>query len=172
MEDKREVTLLLTINMAGKILPPQLIYSGKTTRCLPAYSFPSDWNVTFSESHWSTVDTMLEYCDKILRPYLASVRSSLGRPNQKALLILDVFAVHRCDVVKEMFASMNCELVYVPAGCTGDLQPLDLAVKEDYKKCLKSHFSEYYANEVANDDVDTSIPFKMSAAILKPLHAG
>ena len=51
--DKRQITLLLTVTKAGTLLPPQLIYSGKTSKCLPATRFPSDWDPTFTSNHWS-----------------------------------------------------------------------------------------------------------------------
>ena len=32
IEDKREITGVLAVNMAGELLPPQIIYSGTTER--------------------------------------------------------------------------------------------------------------------------------------------
>ena len=40
--------------MNGEFLPPQLIYQGKTTRCLPHYDFPP----AYSPNHWSNEETM------------------------------------------------------------------------------------------------------------------
>ena len=65
-DDKRQLTAVLAGSMSGKFLPPQLIYQGKTTRCLPYYEFPSDWHITFSVNHWSNEDTMKEYIDHII----------------------------------------------------------------------------------------------------------
>ena len=65
-DDKRQLTAVLAGSMSGKFLPPQLIYQGKTTRCLPHYEFPSDWHVTFSVNHWSNEDTMKVYIDHII----------------------------------------------------------------------------------------------------------
>ena len=166
-DDKRELTALLTISLSGELLPPQIIYAGKTNRCHSQYGFPDSWSVTHSPNHWSNEATMLEYCDSIVLPYL---RKKRVHSNQKALIILDVFAAHRCETVKEKFNSMNCILVYVPAGCTGDLQPLDLAVNDEYKQLLKNCFIEFHANEIANEN-DTTGPYKLNTAIPKPLHA-
>ena len=41
-DDKRQITAVFACSMAGDFLPPQLIYQGKTTRCLPKFNFPSD----------------------------------------------------------------------------------------------------------------------------------
>ena len=39
--------------MSGDFLPLQIIYQGKTTKSLPSVEFPSDWDVTYAENHWS-----------------------------------------------------------------------------------------------------------------------
>ena len=39
--------------------------------------------------------------------------------------------------------------VFIPAGCTGELQPLDISVNDIFKKGLKSCFSEWYVSQVS-----------------------
>ena len=55
--------------MTGEVLPPQLIYQGKTSQCLPSVEFPDDWHITYSINHWSNEGTMKEYLEHILPPY-------------------------------------------------------------------------------------------------------
>ena len=62
-EDKREITVLLAISASGVLLPSQVIYQGKTPGCHAKTTFPSSWNITHSDSHWSTESTMLEFLD-------------------------------------------------------------------------------------------------------------
>ena len=40
--------------------------------------------------------------------------------------------------------------VFVPAGCTGSLQPLDISINEPFKQYLKEIFSNWYAEQVKN----------------------
>ena len=42
ISDKRQITAVFCGAMTGEFLPPQLIYQGKTSACLPRYSFPDD----------------------------------------------------------------------------------------------------------------------------------
>ena len=70
LDDKQEVTTLLAISLSGNLLPPQVIYARKTERCHPNVNVPTGWNVTPSETHWSTKYTMLEYNDMVLAPYM------------------------------------------------------------------------------------------------------
>ncbi len=53
IDDKRQITAVFACSITGDFLPIQLIYKGKTKKCLPGYSFPSDWHITFSHNHWS-----------------------------------------------------------------------------------------------------------------------
>jgi len=39
-KDKRGITLMATITHSGDLLPPQLIYKGKTNNCHPKVNFP------------------------------------------------------------------------------------------------------------------------------------
>ena len=62
--------------------------------------------------------------------------------------------------------------MFVPAGCTGELQPLDVSVNSVFKESMKSHFSRWYATEVKEapeqglEIVDVKIDLR--ASIVKP----
>ncbi len=59
----------------------------------------------------------------------------------------------------------------LPAGCTGELQPMDLSVNGDFKRAMKSCFTKWYAEEVARkmNNADQSVDLRLS--IVKPIHA-
>ena len=63
----------------------------------------------------------------------------------------------------------------MPAGCTGELQPLDLSVNEDFKLLMKGSFSRWYADKVKkalNQDVTLQdLKVDLRASLIKPLHA-
>ena len=145
MDDKRQITVLLTVTMAGQLLAPQVIYTGTTTRSLPrGIEFPASWDVTSTANHWSNKDSMLQYIDTVLLPY---VKNNRKNPEQKALLILDVFAAHRTEEFIKKLASNNIEVVFVPACCTDKLQLLDLTLNKDYKDELKACFHNWFAEQ-------------------------
>ena len=176
LEDKREMTVLLTCTMSGLLLPPQLLYAGKTSRCYPAVTFPAEWDVYHSESHWSTEDTMLHYIDNILVPYVQATRRMLGLPDtQCALAIFDVFASHRCDKVLDALERNHIKCCYVPANCTGELQPLDITVNQVFKKELKGCFTKWYAG-IVKQELDKGVELStikpdLRISTLKPIHA-
>ena len=91
-DERRQMTALFTVSMAGDFLAPQLIYQGKPVKCHPKVNFPPDWSVTHTETHWSNESTTLEYITKILIPYLERKRKELELPNLfPALVIFDKF---------------------------------------------------------------------------------
>ena len=147
LEDKREMTVLLC---GGGLLPPQLVYAGKTERFHPTTTFLDGWNITYSANYWSTEQTMMEFVDKILVPYVKQTRERMQLSSSfPAVAIFDVFAAHRCQSFIESLTLNNIRAVFVPAGCTGELQPLDTTVNCAFKKQLNSCFSSWCAKQVS-----------------------
>jgi len=95
IEDKREMTVLITISANGVLLPPSLIYAGKTDRCHPHFEFDKTWEITHTDNHWSDAASMIRYVDNILLQYATKTREDLGLPDVPLLAVFDVFASHR-----------------------------------------------------------------------------
>ena len=128
--------------MEGDFLPPQLIYQGKTTACLPSTKFPSSWHITFTPTHWANEVTTLAYINRIILPYIKRKQRECGLPNeQRALCIFNNFKAQLTDDVLKMLEDNNVDVVYVPANCTDCLQPLDLSVNKPVKYFLKGSLS-------------------------------
>ena len=70
VDDKRQITAVFGGSLTGDFLPIQLIYQGTTKRSLPTVEFPHDWHATFSHNHWANEETMIDYLQKILIPYV------------------------------------------------------------------------------------------------------
>jgi hypothetical protein len=177
LDDKRQITLVLAIAKDGTLLTPQLIYAGKTERCLPKCDFPDLWDVTFTESHWSNEESMLRYVDKIIIPYVNSVRDGLPlvKSSQQAVAIFDVYRAHQSPSVLKKLKDNGITPLFVPACCTDRLQPLDVAVNYDYKEALKARFHEWYTQQVIDTlnsgDECTRTPVDLKTSTLKPIHA-
>ena len=174
-DDKREITVLLAVSASGSLLPPQLIYPGRTPGCHAKITFPQEWHITHSDNHWSTEDTMLQYIDNVVIPYFSAARTELELPDdQVCLAIFDVFAAHRCTTVLQKLSAHHIHQVFVPASCTGELQPLDLSVNDEFKALMKDNFSRWYADEIKSaldkgESLDT-VKIDLKASLIKPLH--
>ncbi len=94
---------------------------------------------------------------------------------QKALAIFDVFRAHPNEGFRQKLAEHGILIRYVPAGCTSMLQPLDVAVNDQFKKQIKTKFSNWYAEEVRMQ-LDGDIPVEsvnvnVKGASMKPMSA-
>ena len=51
VDDKRQMTATFAVSLAGKLLPIQFIYKGKTKRSLPKFKFPSTFSLSYTENY-------------------------------------------------------------------------------------------------------------------------
>ena len=86
-EDKRAITVTVIQSLSGKMLPFQIIYTGKSERCLPL-------------EHWSNEVETLSLIDKIIAPYIENLKNELQFPNNKKSLLS---GVHLKDNVLQEF---------------------------------------------------------------------
>uniref|UniRef100_A0A1X7SFZ8 DDE-1 domain-containing protein n=1 Tax=Amphimedon queenslandica TaxID=400682 RepID=A0A1X7SFZ8_AMPQE len=65
IDDKRQITAVFGCTLSGNFLPIQLIYQGKTTKCLPNnIDFPRDWQISFTDNHWSNEKNYDQICER------------------------------------------------------------------------------------------------------------
>ena len=171
--DKRQITAVFGGTLSGDFLPPQLVYQGKTKKCLPSVVFPCDWDVTFSPNHWLNEQTMKSYLQKIMIPYIETKRKELGLPNNyPSLVIFDNFKAQCTDDLLALLTENNIHYIFIPANCTDRLQPLDLSVNKAAKNYLRNCFQEWYAEQMGwqlDSEEDATVDLRMS--IVKPLGA-
>ena len=58
-------------------------------------------------------------------------------PSGKTLLIMDSFSGHKTAEVKKTCKENNIDIMMIPGGYTGLLQPLDISVNRSFKSKLK-----------------------------------
>ena len=141
ISDKRQITAVFCGTLAGEFLPPQLIYQGKTSACLPRHKFPDDRHITCTPNHWSNEEKMKEYLKEIIIPYVQQKRQMLGLPpSHAAVALFDVFKGQQMESITSILEANNIIVVPIPANCTDRLQPMDLSVRPKRLKtsCAKS----------------------------------
>ena len=87
-DDKMQLTAVFTGSMSGNFLPAWFIYESKTDLCLPHYQFPSTWHVTKLKKHCSNEQTMKEYFDKIILPYIQEKKKALKLSTEYPALLI------------------------------------------------------------------------------------
>ena len=127
----------------GTFLPIQLIYQGKTSQCHPKYKFPKGFHITESENHWANSSTMIDYVDKIIKPYVRNTIFKKDLPlHQKAIVIFDCFRAQITDDFLEKLTQDRLIYVTIPPNCTDLLQPMDLSVNKSVKHFMKTEFEK------------------------------
>ncbi len=100
LDDKRQITAVVCGTLSGEVLPMQLIYTGKTSACLPKIKFPPGWHITCTPNHWSNEQKTKEYIQQIILPYVQTKRKELMLPETfPALAIFDVFKGQTTEAV-------------------------------------------------------------------------
>ena len=176
LDDKPEITVVLAVTLAGKYLPPQILYQGKTGRCHPALEFPFEWDVWHTENHWSNEATMTRYAEKIIFPFIRKKREAMGlEETHPCLTIFDVFRGQQTPAFLELLEKNHTNHISVPANCSDKLQPLDLSVNKPLKDEMKQHFQSWYAEEVqkqlANGTAIQDVKIDTCTSVLKPKSA-
>ena len=101
-DDKQQITAVIGCSMSGDVLPFQLIYEGKTSRCLPSCNFPRGFDITCNPTHWSNEMTMLRYLDKVVFPNVAQKRDLGMSAEFPALLLFGGQCTPEDDLFKEL----------------------------------------------------------------------
>jgi hypothetical protein len=95
---------------------------------------------THTPSHWSTYDTMVQYVESILRPYFLQKCELYGLDPEveKLLWLLDCWSIHIKEEFREYLKAHTWIVtLYIPARCTGKLQPVDLGLGKPFKDRYK-----------------------------------
>ena len=85
--------------MYEKFLGMQLIYGGKTNQNLPRYQFHKNVSLSMNPTHYSNEKELLKLINEIVLPYVTKEQQRLVKPNQKVLVIFDVFKDQITDEV-------------------------------------------------------------------------
>jgi hypothetical protein len=121
--DKDSLTAFGCITMEGEKLPLWAIIKGKTDRCHVTLNTTQGTILRHSESGWNNESLMIEY--------LYWLHDQMNR--EPCLLIMDLHMSHTSKAVFAAAAELDIEILLIPAGCTGDLQPLDRRIFGELK---------------------------------------
>ncbi|KAF8060163.1 hypothetical protein FPV67DRAFT_1356949, partial [Lyophyllum atratum] len=127
-DEKRAITVMVTLTNDGILLPFQTIHKGSTKGSLPKLSSNGmkesmDAGFLFESSmtktHWSTQATMRNFVNKTLAPHFEAVKCRLKLPHaQCSIWLIDCWSVHRSDEFLTWITKNHDTIIvlFVPAG--------------------------------------------------------
>lgn len=144
---KRQATLVLYIFADGQPrIKPKLIFHGVPGGKIWQQEHQL-WDprvtVELSESAYNNEELLVTWLEKELFKELG------GRGS---LLVMDSASFHKTKKVRQLLRANQVTLAVVPPGCTGLLQPLDVAVNKPFKALLR-----YHLEQILNAEVDGEV---------------
>lgn len=136
--NKLTFTAILTITMDGSKLPPVFIF--KTRNPIPQplrNQFKNKVLLYTNANGWCVEGIFQDWINKIW------LNMNLQQ-DQKSLLILDQFSVHKQGSIKKLLDEGQSLYIYLPPGSTSLLQPLDTHVNKDFKDRMRRKFECWY----------------------------
>ena len=137
--------------------------------------FPEAWHITRTPNHWYNEQTMKEYLNRIIVPYINRKKKELELPEmQPALVIFDEFNGQTTDEVLKLLVDNNIFYVIVPPNTTDKLQPMDLSVNKATKEFLRSQFQAWYSEKISvqtTTSVSHITPVDLKLSIMMPIGA-
>ena len=119
IDDKRQITARFAASMSGESLPIQVIYEGKTRRCLPKYAFPENFDTTFSGNRWSNTEKAISFLKKVAFTHFKNVHQTKCYANeQMSFVLMDTSKGQHNEDVAKLCPENNCVLIIVPHNLT------------------------------------------------------
>ena len=161
--EKRHVTVVLAVMADGTVLPPMIIFKGKTNRTIRDLVVPTGFVVTTQEKAWMDEERMLMWLREIWIKFTEKKQEELQF--SRSFLTLDAFAAHKVDPVLEEMASNDVGSLEVPSGCTSKVQVLDVSVNRPFKLVLGECWENYVLSVVETMGSDNLLDseFKLPA---------
>ncbi|CAI7879216.1 unnamed protein product [Closterium sp. NIES-54] len=141
---KERVIVMLACTATGEKLKPWVFFKRKT---LPKGDFPNDVEVGCQANGWMEATGVIQWLDEGVVPFL---KPKFGMQSRSAMLVLDSYRGHLTKEVKARFAALNIVPAVIPAGCTADVQPLDVSVNKSFKASVRQQYQSWFEADGMN----------------------
>ncbi|XP_041366065.1 tigger transposable element-derived protein 6-like [Gigantopelta aegis] len=136
---KKGCTVALTASANGDKRKALIIFKEKNgvigPRVLPTLKVPDNVLITATENGWMTTVKVHHFIRHVWGP---------NDDDTRRLLILDAYKPHTCQSSTDRFDEYETDIVTVPGGCTGLVQPMDTHVNKVFKERIKQQWCEWF----------------------------
>ena len=146
--EKKYVTVLLSAAADGTMLPPMLIFKGKTDKTIKKLRIPEGFIVKTQEKSWMAEGLMEVWAEEIWLKYVREVSKQLRFDN--SLFTFDAFSAHKTDDVQS-------KLVENKSKC----QMMDVCINKPLKAILRKCWVTYISKIIEQMPATTPDDFKL-----------
>ena len=144
--DTRRVTVAATITVSGDQLTPFIIFKGSPTGRIaceqaPTYDHTSIYDL--QKTAWMDERVMLHWVDEVIKPYMVTAPEDVV-----PVLLLDSYQCHIMALVVNKITKLGVEVIHIPGGCTGLVQPLNVGYNRPFKVRIHKKWQEWMMNSV------------------------
>ncbi|KAL8571450.1 hypothetical protein ACOMHN_009382 [Nucella lapillus] len=136
--EKRGFTVALLVVADGTKFPAFIIFRERNghipQRVLLQMQVPDNVRVSATRNGWMTRESLFVWIERVL-----------GHSDQRRLLVLDQYAAHRTADVQAAMGGRDVDLAFIPGGCTGLAQPIDIGVVKQFKDALRDSWVQWMA---------------------------
>jgi hypothetical protein len=139
--DTKRVTLAVTLDGSGNMLPPLLIFKGAKNGRIATKEFPTypvNGHYLCQAKAWMDEDAMNKWIDLVLIPW-----KNTKAPGIVPTLILDAYRVHMMGSIVNRIQSLGIEVIHIPAGCTYLCQPVDVGINKSIKTGMREKWEDW-----------------------------
>ncbi len=101
-------------------------------------TLPADSIYRLNKKAWFNEQIMLDWIKHVLAPYIATVP-----PGIIPILFLDQFRVHKMGSIVNAIQALGVQVEFIPAGCTGLVQPVNLGFNKAFKCKMREEFLKW-----------------------------
>ena len=152
--EKKHVSIVLSATADGKMLPPMIIFKGKTTKTIEKLRVPDGFIVKIQAKAWMDEELMHVWLEDIWLKHTKLMSQKLGLEN--SLLTFDAFSAHKTDEVEAKLEQNKSDILMIPAGCTSKCQLMDVCVNKPFKANIRKCWVGYVAKMI--DEKHDQIP--------------
>ena len=168
-EESKRCTVAITVTASGQMLQPFIVYKGVKggtidRRELPQH--PSGAVYTVQNKAWFNEDVMLHWVEHILAPYVATAPVTII-----PILFLDSFRVHMMGNVANAIQNLGVQVEFIPGGCTGLVQPIDVGINKPYKANMTKVYTDWLLCQDPDQPIRAAKREDVSGWILEALGA-
>ena len=130
------------------MLPPMLIFKGKTDKTIKKLRIPEGFIVKTQEKSWMDEGLMEVWVEEIWLKY-------------NSLLTFDAFSVHKMYDVQSKLVENKSDILMISPGCTSKCQPMDVCINKPFKAILRKCWVNCISKIIEQMPATTPNDFKL-----------